>query len=164
MTVRRVFLEAEHLAVLPAHVVNATDRRSISDRAVWPFRLAVALACLALGLVRAHASMLNRFAVSPTTVSRGQKVTLAGSGWTLTEYCRPTVTLTLKRALPLKPLPIATVKLGVGVTMAGTFRVTWTVPRSVHSGIRKLVATRRCQSGKNGGTILITRVAALTVR
>jgi hypothetical protein len=126
--------------------------------------LAAASGCLALGLATAHASTLNRFTVSPTTVSRGQKVKLAGSGWTLIEYCRPTVTLTLERALPLKPLLIATVKLGVGVATAGTFTVTWTVPRSVHSGQRTLVATRRCESGKTGATVLITRSATLTVR
>jgi len=126
--------------------------------------LAVALGCLASGLATSHASVLNRFTVSPTIVSRGQKVKFAGSGWTLTEYCRQTVTLTLKRALPLKALPIATVRLGAGVRSAGTFRVVWAVPHSVHRGIRTVLATRLCHSGKNGAAVLVTRAAALTVR
>jgi hypothetical protein len=84
---------------------------------------------------------------SPKTVSRGQKVTL-----------------TLKRSLPFGALPIATVNLRTAPKTSGTFSTSWVVPASVHSGLRTIVATQRCESGKNGSLVLITRSTTVRVR
>jgi hypothetical protein len=101
---------------------------------------------------------------SPKTVSRGQRVTLRGSGWGVIEFCKARVTLTLKRSLPFGPLPIATVNLRTAPKTSGTFSTSWVVPTSVHSGLRTIVATQRCESGKNGSLVLITRSTTVRVR
>jgi len=129
-----------------------------------PVRLAVLVASCVFAATVAQASAAIRVVVSPTTASRGQTVTLRGAGWGVIEYCRPSVTLTLERPLPLKPLLIATVKLGTAPTTSGTFATRWKVPLSVQSGLRTLVATQRCESGKNGAPVLITRSTALRIR
>ena len=102
---------------------------------------------------------------SPQSVARGQQVTLRGAGWGVIEFCKAQVTLTLRRAAPLADLPIATVKLRTHPTAAsGTFSMSWTVPRSVHPGLRTITATQHCESGKNGASKPIVRTTALRVR
>lgn len=119
--------------------------------------------CLLLGAV-AQASTPISVTASPKTVSRGQRVTFAGSGWGVIEFCKPQVTLTLRRSPPLSPLVIANVNLRTAPKTSGTFGTSWTVPRTVHSGLRTIVATQHCESGKNGATVLITRSTRMRVR
>ena len=101
---------------------------------------------------------------SPAAVSHGQTVTIKGAGWGVIEFCKPRVTLTLRRAAPLSPLSIATVALRTRAANAGTFSTTWTVPASVHAGARTIVATQRCESGKNGAVRLVRRTTTVRVR
>jgi len=102
---------------------------------------AAVVSCLALASL-AYAATPIKVTAAPSTVSPGQRVTLRGSGWGVIEFCTPRVTLTLTRPTPLKPLPIATVKLRTGANDSGTFSTSWTVPASVHSGTRTIVATQ----------------------
>jgi hypothetical protein len=101
---------------------------------------------------------------SPKTVSRGQRVTFGGSGWGVIEFCKPRVTLTLQRSLPLTALVISNVNLRTGPKTSGTFTTSWIVPRTVHSGVRTIVATQHCESGRNGAAVLITRSTTVRVR
>jgi hypothetical protein len=119
--------------------------------------------CLVLGAVAQAATPITVTA-SPNTVSRGHRVTLAGAGWGVIEFCKPRVTLSLRRSAPLTALVIATVNLRTAPKTSGSFGTSWTVPRTVHSGLRTIVATQRCESGKNGATVLITRSTSIRVR
>jgi len=123
----------------------------------------LAVSCLLLAAVAPAATPIS-VSASPTTVSRGQKVTLRGSGWGVIEFCKPRVQLSLRRSPPLRPLVIATVNLQTATKTSGTFGTSWTVPRTVSSGLRTIVATQHCESGKNGATVLITRSTPIRVR
>ena len=119
--------------------------------------------CLLLGAVAQAATPISVTA-SPKTVSGGQTVTLRGSGWGVIEFCKPHVTLSLRRSPPLTALVIANVSLRTAPKTSGTFGASWTVPRTVHSGLRTIIATQHCESGKNGATVLITRSTTIRVR
>ncbi|HXR14192.1 MAG TPA: hypothetical protein VN740_05975 [Solirubrobacteraceae bacterium] len=129
-------------------------------------RIAAPVAALSLVLVAGALASSSPISVtaSPSTASRGQTVTVSGGGWGVIEFCRPRVSLALVRSAPLRALPIATVNLRTGPKNSGTFSTAWTVPRSVHSGLRTIAATQRCESGKNGSPLLITRTTAIRVR
>lgn len=101
---------------------------------------------------------------SPATVARGDTLRLHGSGWGVIEFCRPSVSLALVRDAPLRNLPIATVKLRTGASDSGTFAARWTVPGTVHRGTRTIVATQRCESGRDGSTVLVTRATTIRIR
>ena len=101
--------------------------------------------------------------VAPATVARGHVVRLRGAGWGVIEFCKLRVTLTLKRTPPLKPLLIATVTLATSPKTSGTFATSWRVPQSVHPGLRTIVATQLCESGKNGAPNPIVRSTTLHV-
>lgn len=123
-----------------------------------------ALATGAAGAQLSDAAAPIRVTASPPAVSRGARVTIRGSGWGVIEFCKPRVTLTLRRSVPLAPLAIATVPLRTAAATSGTFATTWKVPLTVHSGLRTIVATQRCESGKNGAVNLITRTTSLRVK
>ena len=123
-----------------------------------------ALAAGATGAQLSDAAAPIRVTATPPAVARGGRVTIRGSGWGVIEFCKPRVTLTLRRAAPLAPLAIATVPLRTAAATSGTFATTWTVPLAVHSGLRTIVATQRCESGKNGAVNLVTRTTPLRVR
>ena len=132
-------------------------------RSLWFGGPVAALSLCLVAVALASATPISVTA-SPRTASRGQTVTLRGAGWGVIEYCRPRVSLALARSAPLRALPIATVNLRTGPKNSGTFSTTWTIPRSVHSGLRRIVATQRCESGKNGSLLLISRATAIRVR
>ena len=134
-----------------------------------PIRLlwsAAAVAALSLCLVAGALAAARQISVaaSPSAASRGQTVTLRGAGWGVIEFCRPRVSLALVRSAPLGALAIATVGLRTDPKRSGTFATTWTIPRSVHSGLRTIVATQRCESGRDGSPVLITRATTVRVR
>jgi hypothetical protein len=133
--------------------------RGCAQPAVW-----AALAAIAAGAQITDAAAPIRVTASPPAVSRGARVSIRGSGWAVIEFCKPRVTLTLRRSAPLAPLAIATVNLRTGPTTSGTFAASWMVPRTVHTGLRTIVATQRCESGKNGSVNLVTRTTSLRVR
>jgi hypothetical protein len=124
----------------------------------------VVLAAGAAGAALSDAAAPIRVTASPPAAARGARVTIRGSGWGVIEFCKPRVTLTLRRSAPLAPLAIATVPLRTAAATSGTFATTWTVPLTVHSGLRTIVATQRCESGKNGAVNLITRTTSLRVK
>jgi hypothetical protein len=101
--------------------------------------------------------------VSPRTTRRGQAVKLRGAGWYVIEFCAPRVTLTLRRSPSLGPLLIARVPLRTGVRTSGTFSTSWIVPRSAHRGLRTILATQHCKSGRTGATVLVTRSTTIRV-
>jgi hypothetical protein len=121
----------------------------------WKLRLASAAALSAL---------FAGVAAAATPISRGQTVRISGSGWAVIEFCTPRVSIALARSAPLRPLAIATVDLRTGPTDSGTFATTWRVPASVHGGLRTIVATQRCESGKNGAVHFVSRTTAVRVR
>ena len=127
--------------------------------------VAVLLASSVVALASAaHAATPISVTVSPKSVSSGHAVTIRGSGWGVIEFCKARVTLTLERSRPLSALPIATGKLRTAPAVSGTFSASWVVPRTVHSGLRTVVATQHCESGKNGAPVLIVRRAPVRVR
>ena len=126
--------------------------------------LATAVAFLLAGTALVGAATAISLSTSPRVAARGESVTLRGAGWAVIEFCAPRVTLTLSRAAPFGPLPIATVRLRTGARNSGTFALTWRVPPGVHSGPRTIVATQRCTSGKDGSAVLVSRATTLRVR
>ena len=112
----------------------------------------------------AQAKTPIRVTASPQIVSHGQKVTVRGSGWGVIEFCKPRVTLMLARPTPLGALPITTVNLRTGRTTSGSFSTSWIVPATVRSGLHTIIATQRCESGKNGSVRMITRTTPIRVK
>jgi len=117
---------------------------------------------LAAAAVAAGAAPI-RVDATPRSVAHGQRLVLRGSGWGVIEYCKPRVTLALRRAAPLRDLPIATANLRTDPLQSGTFRTSWIVPATVHPGVRIIVATQHCESGKDGRAVLVTRSTRVRV-
>lgn len=112
-----------------------------------------ALAPAALG-----AGIKRRISATPSTVRFGHVQTVVGHQWTVNEFCRRTVRLTLRSGTK-------TVDLGTArVRDSGTFTRHWTPRRgTVAAGAWQLQATLRCESGKDGSTIYARRAIPIHV-
>jgi len=128
-------------------------------------RLGALLALGSAALLAAGACAATPITVSaaPSSVAPGQRVTLRGAGWGVIEFCTPRVTLALARSVPLPALHIRTVALRTRGAASGTFSTSWRVPSTVHGGVRRVVATQHCESGKNGAPRLIVRSTTVRV-
>lgn len=134
----------------------------LGTRCLW---FAAALGALYVVVAApAQAATPIQVTASPHIASRGQAVRLSGSGWGVIEFCKPRVILTLARSAPLKPLALATVKIRTGARNSGTFSTLWAIPATVHRGLRTIVASQRCESGKDGSINLITRTTTVRVK
>ena len=104
------------------------------------------------------AAAAPRITASPQTVGRGEIQTVRGRDWPVIEFCSRTIRVSVRSAQNL--VPIAQRHVGDD----GNFRFRW-IPRNknVGRGDWTLVARMRCESGKDGSTVFVTRRRAITV-
>jgi hypothetical protein len=122
--------------------------------------LAVVLAACALGAVApAPAAMAApRVAAHPKPIAFGEILTITGRGWPVIEFCSRRVQLSLRTAQNV--FRVGTVR----TRLNGRFRREF-VPRAgrVGAGRWRLVARMRCESGKDGSTIIQRASASLRI-
>jgi hypothetical protein len=92
--------------------------------------------------------------VTPRAASAGSPVVIRGRHWPVIEFCRPRVTVTMEHRLVgrIRPRP-----------EDGSFARRWTVPASVPAGRHTIRATQRCESGRDGHAVFVTRATSLRV-
>lgn len=92
--------------------------------------------------------------VTPRAGSAGSAVVIRGRHWPVIEFCRPRVTVTMEHRLVgrIRPQP-----------EEGSFALRWTVPASVPAGRHTIRATQRCESGRDGHAVFVTRATSLRV-
>ena len=105
-----------------------------------------ALAALAAGMSPAAAGAATSVRVTPATgATAGDRVVIRGSGFGTTEFCTPRATLRVLGVVIARAV----------VDDAGTFRVRWTVPEAVGTGIRRVTVRQECESGNDGSLVLV---------
>jgi hypothetical protein len=92
--------------------------------------------------------------VTPRAVSAGSPVVIRGRHWPVIEFCRPRVTVTMEHRLVgrIPPRP-----------EDGSFVLRWTIPASVPAGRHTIRARQRCESGRDGQAVFVTRATSLRV-
>jgi hypothetical protein len=118
-------------------------------------RAAPALAAvLAASLVAAAAvpaqSPQQRISASPARVDRADVQVVTGRGWPVIEFCSRTIRVSVRSAQNSAPIAQRHIRAN------GRFRFRW-IPRNknVGPGRWRLVARMRCESGKDGSTIIV---------
>ena len=127
--------------------------RSIAGRGTAT--AAALLAALLLGPATAvDAAGGPTLRVTPRAASAGSAVVIRGRHWPVIEFCRPRVTVTIDHRLigRIRPRP-----------EDGSFALRWTVPSTVPAGRHTIRATQRCESGRNGHAVFVTRATSLRV-
>ncbi|HWV85946.1 MAG TPA: hypothetical protein VNZ62_10930 [Capillimicrobium sp.] len=110
------------------------------------------------GAAAAPASAAPRLMVSPARVAYGDEVLFRGGGWPVFESCSRTVSLTLRAGRD-------TYGIGrVRTRRDGTFRHRW-APRAaaVGTGVWRVVARLRCESGEDGSALYVRRDTTLRI-
>jgi hypothetical protein len=112
----------------------------------------------ALAAAPATAAAAPRITASPQTVKRTAIQTVQGRDWPLIEFCSRTIRVSVRSAQ--NAAPIAQRHVGDN----GNFRFRWTPKnRNIGRGGWTLVARMRCESGKDGSTIFLTRRTRITI-
>jgi hypothetical protein len=93
-----------------------------------------------------------RVTLSPASGPKGVRVVVRGSGWAQIEFCKPRVILAVDDAVVARAL----------LDGHGRFAVRWRIP-DLARGSHRVVATQRCESGKDGSPRPVTRYADLRV-
>jgi hypothetical protein len=115
--------------------------------------------CCALTLgAPTAAAAAPRISANPQTVGRGEIQTVRGRDWPVIEFCSRTIRVSVRRAQNA----VAIAQRHVGDD--GNFKFRW-IPKNknVGRGSWTLVARMRCESGKDGSTIFVTRRRQITV-
>jgi hypothetical protein len=122
-------------------------------------RVLVCVLVLAVaGVAAAPAVAAPRLTVSPARVVYGDHVVFRGGGWPVFESCSRLVSLTLRTGRD-------TYAIGrVHIARNGTFRHRW-APRAaaVGTGVWRVVARLRCESGEDGSALYVRRDATLRI-
>jgi hypothetical protein len=110
------------------------------------------------GAQSAAAATTPTISASPNPVERGQVLTIRGSNWVQSEFCRPRVTLTLGRRRVL----IGRAQLRP--ENEGRFRLRWLVPARTVLGSRTIYAAQRCESGRDASVSVLRATTHVRVR
>ena len=85
----------------------------------------------------------------------GDRVVIRGSGFGVTEFCRPRATLRV---------------LGVVIARAvvnpnnGNFATRWVIPEAIGPGVRRITVRQNCESGKDGSLVLVRGTGWVFIR
>jgi hypothetical protein len=112
---------------------------------------AIALGSLLFTTVSAAAAT-PRVTLTPSTGAKGTRVVIRGSGWAQIEFCKPRVVLAVDDVIFARAV----------LDGHGRFAVRWHIPDFAH-GTHRVLATQRCESGKDGSPRPVTRHADLRV-
>jgi hypothetical protein len=130
----------------------------MARKSAQPTLIAAVIAGI-VAVAPASAAAGPRITASPKTVKRAEIQTVRGFDWPLIEFCSRTIRVSVRSAQ--NAVPIAQRHTGDD----GTFRFRWT-PKNRHIGRGDwtLVARMRCESGKDGSTIYLTRRTSITIK
>jgi hypothetical protein len=98
------------------------------------------------------AAAAPRVTLTPAAGATGQRIVVRGTGWAQIEFCRPRVLLAVDDVVFARAL----------LDGHGRFAVRWRVPAFAR-GTHRVYATQRCESGKDGSPLPVTRHADLRV-
>ena len=123
-----------------------------------PLFLTAAVVVGALLAAPATAAAAPRITASPKTVKRTEIQTVRGFDWPLIEFCSRTIRVSVRSAQNAAPIAQR------HTSDDGRFRFRW-IPKNknIGRGDWTLVARMRCESGKDGSTIYLTRRARITI-
>jgi hypothetical protein len=117
-------------------------------------RTALAATVLVAALVgTASATAQPTLRVSPARPAHGAAVTIRGQRWPVIEFCSRTVRLWVG-AYRLATLTVST---------DGSFRYTWRPTANAAHGRRRVRATMRCESGKDGSSFWTSTTTYVTL-
>lgn len=107
-----------------------------------------------LVVAAAPAAAAPRVTVTPTSGTAGDRVVIRGFDFGVTEFCRPRARLKV---------------LGVVIARAvvddrGTFRVRWTIPEAIGTGVRRISVFQACESGRDGSLVPVRGTGWVFVR
>jgi hypothetical protein len=123
-----------------------------------PLFLTAAVVAAIAAAAPATAAAAPRITASPKTVQRAAVQTVRGFDWPLIEFCSRTIRVSVRSAQNAVPIAQRHTQDD------GTFRFRWTPKnRNIGRGDWTLVARMRCESGKDGSTILLTRRTRITI-
>lgn len=119
--------------------------------------IAVVLAGIA-AVAPAAAQAAPRITATPQTVGRTEVQTVRGFDWPVIEFCSRTIRVSVRSAQNSAPIAQRHIRAN------GRFAFRW-IPRNknIGRGSWRLVARMRCESGKDGSTIFLTRRTSITI-
>ncbi len=108
--------------------------------------------------VPAAATAAPRITAAPQTIDRADVQTVRSFDWPVIEFCSRTIRVSARSAQNSAPIAQRHIR------DTGRFTVRW-IPRNknIGPGSWRLVARMRCESGKDGSTIFLTRRTRITV-
>ena len=123
-----------------------------------PIALTAAVIAGIVAAAPASAAAAPRITATPKMVKRADVQTVRGFDWPLIEFCSRTIRVSVRSAQ--NAAPIAQRHIGDN----GRFTFRW-IPknRNIGRGDWTLVARMRCESGKDGSTIYLTRRTRITI-
>jgi hypothetical protein len=113
-----------------------------------PFVAAVTLALFA----GTAGAATPRVTLTPPAGASGTRIVVRGSGWAQIEFCKPRVILAVDDVVFARAL----------LDGHGRFAVRWRIPDFAR-GKHRVFATQRCESGKDGSPLPVTRHVDLRV-
>jgi hypothetical protein len=120
------------------------------------------LTLAAVGLAAAAAfpaaAAAQRITADPKTVDSGDVQTVRGRGWPVIEFCSRTIRVSVRSAQNSAPIAQRHIRAN------GRFRFRW-IPqnKNIGPGNWRLVARMRCESGKDGSTIIVRASTRITI-
>jgi hypothetical protein len=115
-------------------------------------RIALVVAVALALFTGAAAAAQPRVTLTPSAGAAGTRVVVRGSGWAQIEFCRPRVILAVDDVVFARAL----------LDGHGRFAVRWRIPAFAR-GKHRVFATQRCESGKDGSPLPVTRHVDLRV-
>ena len=124
-------------------------------------RIAALTAAVLAGITAAApatAQAAPRISATPQTIDRTDVQTVRGFGWPVIEFCSRTIRVSVRSAQNSVPIAQRHIR------DTGRFTFRW-IPRNknIGRGGWRLVARMRCESGKDGSTIFLTRRTSITI-
>jgi hypothetical protein len=111
----------------------------------------IVLGVLALAAGTAAAAS-PRVTLTPAAGAKGKRVVVRGTGWAQIEFCKPRVILAVDDVVFARAV----------LDGNGRFAVRWRIPDFAR-GVHRVFATQRCESGKDGSPLPVTRHVDLRV-
>jgi hypothetical protein len=124
-------------------------------------RRIAALTAVVLAVTTAFASAAGAaqtITATPKSVDRADVQTVRGRGWPVIEFCSRTVRVSVRSAQNSAPIAQRHIRAN------GHFSFRW-IPRNknIGPGRWRLVARMRCESGKDGSTVVVRASTRITI-
>jgi hypothetical protein len=115
-------------------------------------RLSLAAAAALVLFAGTAGAATPRVTLTPSAAAGGTRIVVRGSGWAQIEFCKPRVILAVDDVVFARAL----------LDGHGRFAVRWRIPDFAR-GTHRVFATQRCESGKDGSPLPVTRHVDLRI-